>query len=112
MTNADEESYGHEDERYDVSQHACTETLTDGALQRDAVAHLEGGVVPPNIDELLFALAAAAEPTSAATAASRRLQDAYGHVVRSDAFHDALVSYGLSMVHFRIKMHKGMFFFA
>ena len=50
----------HEDERHYVGQNACTHSLPDGTDQRDAVADVEGRVVPPDLDELLLAFAAAA----------------------------------------------------
>ena len=98
-----EEGGNHEDERHDVGQQACAKSLADGTLQRDAVADVQGRVVSPDLDELLFALAAAAELSCAATATCRSLQDAHGHFARTDAFHDAVVLYGLYTTHYTFK---------
>ena len=98
-----EEGGNHEDERHDVGKQACAKSLANGTLQRDAVADVQGRVVPPDLDELLLALVAAAQLSCAATAASRSLQDAHGHFVRPYAFHDAVVLYGLCMTHYTFK---------
>ena len=107
---ADEECDDHEDERHDVGQYACSHSLPDGADQRDAVADVEGRVVPPDLDELLLAFAAAAELSGAATAASRCLQDAHLALVCPDAFHHTLVLYRFQTAHFVFKIMQRYIF--
>ena len=59
--------------------------------------------MPLDFDELFLALAAAAQLTCAAAAASRCLQDAHQAALLLYAFHDAVVSDGFFWGHISFK---------
>ena len=111
QTSACEECNEHEDERNDVSKNACSEALTDGAAQSDAISYLQSGVVTLDFYELFLAFAAAAKLSCLATTASRSLKYANRQTICSDAFHDTFVPYQLLFAHITHKIAQRYDFF-